>query len=278
MLSAYLWAVAGRGWREPGMWLALVAPATLIAIVFGQTGLLAAALMAGGFRAMGRRPFLGGLILAGLAFKPQLFFLVPIVLLAARQWRALAGLVVGGVGLVALSAAAFGPAIWLRWIEAAPRLWQIYEENRPALSHYQPTLSASLLSAGVGKAAAMALQAVLALGVVVCLWMLFRRGAPGAAPRPLDVAALQVGVFLATPYAFVYDLPMVTAAVALMIETQRQSGRSWRSGEVAVLVAALLLPIALINTSFEGWPLGPVILLLLFGTIVRAGWNAHPAR
>ena len=280
-LGAYLVAVAGRDWRSPRLWLAIVAPTTLLAIISGQNGLLTAALMIGGFRVMARRPILGGIILGGLAFKPQLFVLVPLVLLASRQWRALAGLSVSVLALSLASLAAFGPMVWLRWLQAVPTLWRLFEDNRQALGHLMPTVTASLLAAGAGRGVAQILQTLVAVGVVACLWLVFRRGARmGGAPRKvsgpreLDVAALQVGVFLATPYAFIYDLPMVASAVATTLEACARAGRTWRPGETTVLLAGLLLPIVMLSGAAGAWPVGPVTLALLLGVIVRAGWRA----
>jgi len=276
-LGAYLAAVAGRNWRSPCMWFGIVAPTTLLTMISGQNGFLAAALMIGGFRIIGRWPFLGGIILGGLAFKPQLFILIPVVLLATRHWRSLAGLAASLVGLGAASAAAFGPAIWLSWLQAVPTLWQLFEDNRQKLSYLMPSVTASLLAAGVGRGAAQVLQAVVTLGVVGCLWLVFRRGARmHAAPRALDVAALQVGVFLATPYAFIYDMPMVTSAVATTIESCMRASRPWQPGEITVLVATLLLPLVMFGGAVNGWPVGPLTLLPLLAIIVRAGW-AMPA-
>ena len=274
-LGAYLAAVAGRDWRSPRLWLAIVAPTTLLAIISGQNGLLTAALMIGGFRVMARRPVLGGIILGGLAFKPQLFVLVPLVLLASRQWRALVGLSVSVVGLSLASAVVFGPMIWLRWLQAVPTLWRLFEDNRQALGYLMPTVTASLPAAGVDRGVAHTIQIIVALGAAGSLWLVFRRGArTDAAPRRLDAAALQVGAFLTTPYAFIYDLPMVTSAVATTLETCAEADRPWRPGEVVVLLAALLLPVVMLSGAFAAWPVGPVTLILLLAVIVRAGWRA----
>jgi hypothetical protein len=140
-----------------------------------------------------------------------------------------------------------------------------------------PSVAASLLGAGVGRGATQALQAVVTLGVVGCLWLVFHRDARRhAAPRAMDVAALQVGVFLVTPYAFIYDMPMVTSAVATTIESCTRAGRPWQLGETTVLVATLLLPILMLSGAMGGWPVGPLTLLPLLAVTVRAGW-AMPA-
>ena len=193
--GAYLAAVAGRDWRAPPLWLAVVAPTTVFSLISGENGFLTAALLIGGFRLIGRWPVLGGVILGGLAFKPQLFPLVPVALLAARQWRSLAGLAGALLGLAETAALAFGTLIWLRWVQAAPTLSPLVEANWRHFNHLGPTVSAAALGAGLGFGAAEGLQIAVTLGVVVCLWRVFRREDTARTPRrPLEVAA-----FLATP-------------------------------------------------------------------------------
>ena len=62
-----------------------------------------------------QRPFIGGLILGLLTFKPQFCILVPIALLAAGQWRALLASGLSALALVIVSGLVFGLDLWLRW-------------------------------------------------------------------------------------------------------------------------------------------------------------------
>jgi len=73
-----LWATLGRNWWSPALLAALAAPTTAIAIVSGQTGFLAAALLAGGLRLAAPNPVAGGVLLGLLTYKPQLGLLVPV--------------------------------------------------------------------------------------------------------------------------------------------------------------------------------------------------------
>ena len=57
--------------------------------------------------------------------------------------------------------------------------------------------------------------------------------------RPLAMAVLLVGTFLATPYAFAYDLPAETAAMALFIQARVDANRAFSLGEIVVLMLAL---------------------------------------
>jgi alpha-1,2-mannosyltransferase len=85
-------------------------PAAAITVCLGQNALLTSALLVGGFGLVGRRPMPGGTLLGALTFKPQLWLLVPVALVAAGQWRTLAGAVVVAMLLVLTSLA----SVWQR--------------------------------------------------------------------------------------------------------------------------------------------------------------------
>lgn len=87
--ALYALATLGRDWRSLRGAALLVAPTTLLAIVSGQNGFLTAALLVGGLRSLRRYPWIGGILLGLLTYKPQFVLLVPVVLLAARQWKAI---------------------------------------------------------------------------------------------------------------------------------------------------------------------------------------------
>ncbi|HLM11463.1 MAG TPA: glycosyltransferase 87 family protein, partial [Reyranella sp.] len=84
-------ATAVEGRRDPWGWLAvLLSPAAAEVVLAGQNTFLSLALLYGGLRLLERSPGAAGLLLGALSFKPQLWILVPVALVAARQWRALA--------------------------------------------------------------------------------------------------------------------------------------------------------------------------------------------
>ncbi len=273
-ISAYVASVYENDMRSFRLWLAIFAPATIFAIISGQNGFLAAALMIGGFRLLSRQPFTAGMVLGCLSFKPQLVVLVPVVLLAVGQWRAIFGISASVTLLIAISAALFGPEIWLQWFFGIPEFVRLFEDNLPKLGPLMPTVTVAALANGLSRAATNLLQLTVACGVVGALCLMFRKGARmGSLPRQLDVAALVVGVFVATPYAFIYDMPMMTYAIATLITVCQKDNRPWLPGELLVVLAALVLPILQYSQIAPGVPIGPVTLLLLFALIVRVGWN-----
>ena len=69
----------------------LAAPVTLICLTHGHNGFLTALLLGGGLMLLDERPFVAGLLLGCLIYKPQFALVLPPLLLAGWNWRAIAG-------------------------------------------------------------------------------------------------------------------------------------------------------------------------------------------
>ncbi len=134
-----------------------------------------------------RAPAAGGLLLGVLSYKPQLWVLVPLALVAGRQWRAL-GWTIGTAGALALlSAAVVGPDLWLAFLDA-------------------------VREAGLSPAASGAVQLVASALAVAAVWIAFRRHAASDA----RLAVLATATFLVSPYTLNYDLLLLMPAVVAM--------------------------------------------------------------
>ena len=260
-LLFYLWATLQSRGRAPLLVTALVAPTTALAIISGQSGLLAGAFLIGGLRLIDRRPIVGGLLLGLLTYKPQLGLLVPVGLAAAKQWRAIAAACVSTAILIVITSAAFGWTVWWTWISALPAYSRQFDTGSLAYN-LMPTITANLQMLGVTPTAARLVQAVAALCTAIVIWRVFRNGV-----TPLAIAALLAGTFLATPHAFVYDLPILTGAVIMIIGDRLQSHPSFDFGEIVVLILALAFPAIMIWVG-PHVPFSTVPELLLFGLIV----------
>lgn len=101
-LIAWLSVTGLAYWRVVRAWAAGAFPVTLGALAFpavilnaghGQNAFLTTALFGAGALALPKRPLLAGLCFGLLTFKPHLGLMIPFALLAARQWRAIAGAV-----------------------------------------------------------------------------------------------------------------------------------------------------------------------------------------
>jgi hypothetical protein len=262
-LPFYLWATVGRSWWSPALIAALAAPTTAITIVSGQSSFLAAALLAGGLRLAAPNPVAGGVLLGLLTYKPQLGLLVPVALAAARLWRTLASAAVTAILLVVLTSILFGAAIWPSWAAALPGFSRQFAAESSEIVHLMPTVLAALLQLGVAPVTAQLAQWVSAAVAAAVVWTLFRSG-----PRQLAGAGLLAAAFLATPYAFVYDMPIVATAVIWVVAERHRAGDALGTGEVLVMMSAMLSPIALVAGTSR-FPLAILSLCLLLGAIVR---------
>jgi len=125
-----------------------------------------------------------------------------------------------------------------------------------------PTVMANLLMAGVTLQVAKGLQALVAVVVAILVWRCFRQN-----PGQLAAAALLVGTFLATPHAFVYDLPMTAAALALFIDSRVETDASSSLTGVLIIVLAFLFPLLMMVNGFH-MPIITVLLVLFFSLIL----------
>lgn len=240
----------------------IVAPATLVTAFCGQSSLLAAGLLFGGFRLLPRRPLLAGILFGLLTYKPQLGLLVPVALIASGQWKTIGAACATAVSIAVLATLAFGWAIWPAWVMGFPAILHVTSQNRHLWMGIQQTISANLLLWGVSPRDAGIVQAVASIAMVVVIWRSFRQGSD-----MVRAAALAAATFLATPYGFTYDLPVMMGAVIIIAGERWRANASFALPEILVLVAAALLPYDFIAKFYHGF--GSLIILTLVWVAVR---------
>src|SRR5439155_352385 len=163
-LPLYLWATIGANWRSPALFAALAAPTTAIAIVSGQNGFLAGALLAGGLRLAAGHPLAAGVLFGLLTYKPQLGLLVPVALAAAGLWRTLTIAGVTAILLVALTSLLFGGAIWV--VAERRRAGDAFGTGE-VLIMILAMIAPMTLAAGTSNFPLATLALILLLGVIV---------------------------------------------------------------------------------------------------------------
>jgi len=250
-LAAYLLAACGRSWRL--MLATLILPTTAIGLATGQNGFLSAALLLGGLRLLPTRPVLAGILFGLLTYKPQLGLLVPVALLAGRHWRAIASACATALAGVLVIGLACGWRVWPAWIDALRGQASDYLTPAQKLGQIMPTIHAAVLNVGGGTLLAGAAQFVAFLAAAIIVWRY--------------VKTLPVATFLATPYAFAYDLPMAASAALGYVQEKVTADKPFRLLEIAILAAAGAMPIAL--SSPGPFPAGPVTLVLLLLVMAR---------
>jgi hypothetical protein len=252
-----------EGRHDPWGWLAImVSPAAAEVVISGQNTFLSLALLYGGMRLLDRSPMAAGLLLGVLSFKPQLFVLVPVALVAARQWRALGWMVASVAALSLASLALFGIDFWLAFVDATRTAAspQVVDEMYQRIYMHMTTLLAAARLVGLPPALAGALQvagAVLAVGAV---WHAFRHFPSGAA----RTAVLATATFLVSPYTLNYDLLLLMPSVVALFRLGVAQG--FHPGERLVHIALWLMPSMGLLLNRNGLPLMPLVILL-FGTI-----------
>ena len=267
-MAACCIAVAGSGRGWPLALLVVVTPSTLWTILCGQSSLLVAALLVGGLRLSPHRPVLGGMLIGLATYKPQLGLLVPVALVAAGQWRSILSAGATTLCIVGLSTAAFGYDVWPGWVRHLPSIMAVRSGHMADWATLLATVSANLTCLGLKRHVADAIQTVSLLGCGALTWWCFRpRPAPSENRHLLSVSVLGIATFLATPFAFIYDLPLFTAAVLLFVEERRRANGAFALGEIMVVIVALLLPWLLVIRAFQGC--SSLFVLLALSTVLR---------
>jgi len=115
-LAAYLVAIRAILPRPETLLTATAFPAVFVNIGHGQNGFLTAALLGGALQLLDIRPWLAGVLIGCLAYKPQFGVLIPIALLAGGRWSTIAAAMATVAALVALSFATLGVGVCLAWL------------------------------------------------------------------------------------------------------------------------------------------------------------------
>ena len=253
----------------------LLSPVMLLNSLIGQNGAYSCAVFAAGLAWIDTRPALAGAVLGLLVCKPQLGVLAPLLFLASRRWRALAGFVASAAGLILASTLAFGPACWLAFLSHSHEATAVLRDYAVHWTKIQSAFAAVRLLGG-GLALAIMAQATLAAVVVVMLLgphiAAWRTGGPPPARWPIngaaDMAMLVTASLLVTPYMFDYDLTCLLVPIAYLLVTQARTGpRPW---ELSFIVMLYLLPAgARVLAATCSLPVMPPVLFGLLVLLAR---------
>jgi Glycosyltransferase family 87 len=197
-------------------------------VMQGQNGFLTAALLIGGWRAIPCSPLLGGALLGLLTIKPQFWLLVPVALVAGREWKALAAAIIAAVVLAVASAALFGIEAWLRWLEFARHPDEWIANARLFGTSWFAFLAAHGVSWGLAEAAQMAVAAISAIVVYL--------SGRAAMPRDQQLAILLAATLIAAPHSSFYDTLLLAIAVTLWLVEAVKRGNALLRSEFALLV------------------------------------------
>ena len=244
---------------------ALACPASAINAINGQAVFLVAALIVGGFGLLERRPWLGGLVLGLLTFKPQFCILVPVALIAARQWRALLASGVSALALMIASGLMFGFDLWLRWFPliienfvSPSEKWITYGR----MWGHSVYACAVLLGVPARLASWVQLLAMFAAAVSVVIAFRARLGTRE------KTAVFLAATVLAAPHSGPYDVTLLVIATAFWLMSRAAPLPLW-CWTLAFMV--WLLPILSPPVLFPVARIAPLLPVLLIALLLRPG-------
>ena len=236
-----------------GWWLVAAFPGLWISLAQGQPSLFTAALAGGGLHLREKRPLLAGLLLGLLAIKPQLAILLPVVLIAEKNWTTLLATAASALALLGLSSLVLGPQCLPAWVSSLQIATTALEAGAFKVGK-MPTLFAWLFGAGVPTVVALGLQLALAALAVGGLLLIIRRRASAR----LIASATVLATFVVLPYSFDYDLAWLAFPLAWLAAEGSENG--WRRGDRELLVALWVLPLVLGAAGLLHLPLGAAVL------------------
>lgn len=268
-MLCYLTACLRKAWRFDDFLILALAPACISALFAGQNGLFTAALLLGGLRLGVKNPVLAGICFGLLTIKPQLGLLLPFALLASRQWTVIASACVTAAATICLSGLVFGFETWWLYVtETWPFQTEIMK-NGPGLYYMMATVFMSLRVFGMHPDTALLMHlpfTLMAVGVVV--WAFSQKH-----NRALQHVILIGATFVATPYGFYYDMPVMAFAALVLARHLEAEGRP--AHFYLVPVAVWLLPSFGEPMSQFFLPLGPLFTLSFLGLAVRELYLAN---
>jgi alpha-1,2-mannosyltransferase len=263
--AALAWAL--RQFAPNRSWLFLVtgaalAPAASNNVLAGSNAMLVAALVVGGIASLEKKPLVAGVLLGLVIFKPQFVPLLVVALVAGGYWRALGAAAVTAVLFAAVSVIAFGPSLWLDWMNVYLHPQIVHGVNATDWGHmWDDSVSTCAALLGAPHWLALAAQCVAVIVAVVAVWRVFGDRSPAQLPILLCAG------LLAAPHVSNYDLiGLAIAALALV---------QWLPATTRLIM--LMLPLAAYAAALFNPPralslglITPLILLAMIAVLGRA--------
>jgi alpha-1,2-mannosyltransferase len=256
--AAAVRGIAGRG----SILVSLAWPAALICALYGQNGLLLAALMGAAALTLNRFPVLAGVAIGCLIYKPHLAVLAPLALALTGRWRAFLAAGATAALLIAASVLAFGLQSWEAFAADLPAAQALYANGVPGFAKFASPYTALRLLGATATIAWVGQASCAAAAVAFLIWA--ARRAPDGKTA---IAAMVAATGFCVPFLGEYDLPVLAIPGAWIVSQARRSG--WLPYEQAILIVLYLAPFAITVASEHGIPLAPLAVGILLFCIAR---------
>jgi arabinofuranan 3-O-arabinosyltransferase len=258
--------------RPPAIALVLASPFTAWNFLAGQNGFLTASLLGASLFFLEKRPIAAGVIIGCLTYKPQFGILLPVALVASRQWRTIASAGVAAAVLAGASIALFGADTWAAFPNGFVEQSKLNLAAGPDSNWgYLQTVYGLIRNLHGAADVAWRVQGLTTLAAAVIVWILWRSRVRYA----LKAATLSAAALIATPYAFAYDMAALAIPGAFLVKDQ--IGHGMLKGEQSIMIglfAAAVTALVVLGDSaehitFGGVQLGPFVAIALLAMAVR---------
>ena len=236
----------------------LLAPGAAVNLFVGQNGILSTVLMGTGVLLLGSRPIVAGILLGMMAYKPQFSVLLPLVLLAGKEHRALAAAILSQAALMLLSATVLGTGPWLAFLHRITHPSTVFSSSS---SDWRGIPSVMILARTLGMnefASSLCHWGIAALATAIVIWTWWKTRSSA-----LRLATLATATVLVTPYLRGYDMVLLVLPAAAVMSLARLS-----ITEKAVILCAWLMPAILTFTSSR-IQFGPLVSLAMLAVVIR---------
>ena len=239
-------------------------PSVLMNGLIGQNGFLTAAIFTGGVSLLRKRPFIAGIILGCLVIKPQLALLLPVAVIAARLWPAIAGGVASAAAFALVSLALLGTGVFSGFIEILPLYRELMRQDKWPWNEFI-SVFAFVRYFGIDQSIALTIHFVIAAAAAALTWIAWSRDWDGQMP------ILAAATLLIPPYLLTYDALLMIIPIGFWV---RQQPRPWLAGALWLLC---FLPIAFYFNLYRGPNTVPLAAMLTLCALGAARWKLRGA-
>jgi len=222
-----------------------------------------------------RHPFLAGLALGSLIFKPQLGLAAAVVFIFAGEWQVVAGSIIAASAQLGVGWWHYGTGVMKNYLYLLTHLRGVLSPLEPRLyqTHSLRSFWSLLLPWPFASSTVWGLYVVTALAALWLLLLCWRSRAPLA----LRYSALLVASVLVAPHLTVYDL-VVLAPAFLLVEDWALPCPEQPLAAATQVLLYLCYPLFLLGplTRFTHVQLSVVALFGLLWLIWRASAQAVP--
>jgi len=220
------------------MWAAIASPGFYTAVLFGQTSCVSLACTAAALVALRRSyAFVAGLALGCLVFKPHWVAAAGLVFFFAREWRVVAGAIVGALVQLAVTLAVVGPSVMTAYVRALRSLPRIAALLEP---HPSDSLKGVFQVLVPNPATSMVLFVATAMAALMIASEIWR----SRAAFEVRCSALVMAMLLINPHVGAYDLVLLTPLYFWLATRLEPSFENRRDLSLAVLLGvAFVAPV-----------------------------------